>query len=104
MNFAVKLSLYHLHTLDYVPTLDWLLSHPDRLAVLKAWDNLYGTGPDRDDLRAQSLTAMTLNHARTIAMEKIPAELQGNDLVYLKSKAPDPRVQEEESRQRARRR
>ena len=73
------------------------------MVTLLAYDQLYGIGPERDDLRAQGMAAIALNHARTIAMEKLPAEVQPSELVYLKAKAPDPKEKEREALERARR-
>ena len=79
------------------------MANREQMITLLAYDQLYGIGPERDDLRAQSMTAIALNHARTIASEKLPAEVQPGDLVYLKAKAPDPKEQERQALERARR-
>lgn len=102
------MSLYHPRqeqgtTLDYQQTLDWLLANREQMVTLLAFDQLYGIGPERDDLRAQGMTVAALNHARTIAMQKLPAEVQPSDLVYLKAKSPDPKEKEREALERARR-
>lgn len=68
------------------------------MAELYAYRKLWGLAPERDDLRAQSLAARAMNHARLIAQEKAPAEVQPTDLYYLKVQAPPPETPEQEAR------
>lgn len=72
-----------------------MLAHPEQFVHLWAYQRLYGIGPERDDLRAQAMTAQSLNHARIIADKSLPAEVSPKDLYYLKVQAPPPETLDE---------
>jgi hypothetical protein len=65
--------------------MEWLLGHPEQLAGLKAYDNLYGLQPERDDMRAMSMASRTVNALKNPETAPYPYD----HFYYLKAQVPD---------------